>query len=125
MAKEKQKSLKQSARAHIGKFIDRMTVSDVLNLLAFAAASYTSYVGVKTYEAIEPPSWLDPFLRIAAPLSPLLYQFYGTRQAVREAPESVKIALSLLAGYSVVKLVPFKAEDDQKGAEILAMLGAS
>lgn len=93
-----------SIATHIGKFVDRMTTSDILNLIIFGAGSYATYRGLEaakaTAEAI--PDWL----KFLSPLSPFLYQLVIPTETARNMTDVDKIIFSLIGGYSMIKLAP-------------------
>ena len=98
------KQWERSVSDHAGKFIDRMTVSDVLNLVAFGSGAYATYFGIT--KAAEISEIIPDWLKIISPLSPFLYQIVIPTEVAKNMSEMDKIILSLIGGYSLVKLAP-------------------
>ena len=102
--KRTKKQWENSAAAHIGRFLDRMTTSDLLNLIAFGTGAYATYYGIT--KAAEVSEMIPDWLRFIAPLSPFLYQFTIPVDVAQKLTEMDKIVLALIGGYSTVKLAP-------------------
>jgi hypothetical protein len=89
---------------HLGRFIDRLTATDVLNLIAFGAGSFATYYGIE--KAADVSKAIPDWLKIISPLSPFLYQITIPTEVAKNMNETDKIILALLGGYSTVKLAP-------------------
>jgi len=89
---------------HVGKFIDRLTFTDVLNIIAFSGGAYATYQGIT--KAAEVSEAIPDWLKWISPLSPFLYQLVIPTQIAADLSEVDKVVLALLGGYSTVKLVP-------------------
>jgi uncharacterized protein involved in cysteine biosynthesis len=102
--KRTQKQWESSAATHIGKFLDRMTTSDILNLVVFGAGAYATYKGIEAAEEVTEiiPDWL----KWLSPLSPFLYQLVIPTEIAARMSETDKIVASIIGGYSLVKLAP-------------------
>lgn len=98
------KQWENSFSDHFGKFIDRLTFTDFLNMVAFAGGSYATYKGITAMGDISQaiPDWL----KIISPLSPFLYQLIIPTEAAANLNEVDKVILALLGGYSTVRLAP-------------------
>jgi len=102
--KRTKKQWENSAAAHIGKFLDRMTTSDLLNLVAFGTGAYATYFGIT--KAADISAVIPDWLKIISPLSPFLYQIVIPTEVAANLSETDKIVLALIGGYSTVKLAP-------------------
>ena len=98
------KQWENSFSDHLGKFIDRLTFTDVLNIVAFSGGAYATYQGIT--KAAEISEAIPDWLKIISPLSPFLYQIVIPTEIAKSINEVDKIVLSLLGGYSTVKLAP-------------------
>lgn len=112
----KEKELPEPVR----RFLNRLTVTDVMNLIAFSAGSYATYKGIKGLEEVTEilPDWL----KIISPLSPFLYQIVIPSEAAKKLSEFDKIVIALLGGYSTVKLVPRLAEITTEALQAAVMM---
>ena len=99
-----QRQWENSITRHAGKFIDKLTLTDALNLVAFGAGSYATYRGIEAAAAVGEalPDWL----KIISPLSPFLYQLVIPTETAKNMTALDRIALALLGGYSTIKFVP-------------------
>lgn len=99
-----QKQWEESVAAHIGKFIDKLTLTDVMNIAVFGSASYVAYTSIKAIEKAEYPMWLNAL----AVISPVGFIWKGlfeiSTMGARMMTEEQKIATSLMAGYAALKL---------------------
>ena len=102
--KRTKKQWESSAATHIGKFIDRMTTSDVLNLIVFGAGAYATYKGIEA--AAEVTQIIPDWLKWLSPLSPFFYQIVIPTEVAAKMSETDKIVASIIGGYSMVKLAP-------------------
>ena len=102
--KRTQKQWENSASDHIGKFIDRMTTSDVLNLVVFGAGAYSTYRGIQ--KAAELAENIPDWFKWLSGLSPFFYQLVIPAEIARQMSETDRIVASIIGGYSMVKLVP-------------------
>lgn len=111
MAKKKRKGFSRSAKeweesiaGHLGKFIDKLTLTDIMNIAAFASTSYLSYTAIKKIEKAEFPAWLNAlaFLSPVGYIWKTLLEISST--GAQMMSEEQKIATSLLAGYTALKL---------------------
>ena len=104
----------------IRRFLNRLTVTDAMNLIAFGAGSYATYKGITGLADITEiiPDWL----KIISPLSPFLYQIVIPSEAAKKLTEVDKISLALLGGYSTVKLVPRLAEISTEALQAAVMM---
>lgn len=98
------KQWENSFSDHVGKFIDRLTFTDVLNIVAFSGGAYATYQGIT--KAAEVSAAIPDWLKWISPLSPFLYQLVIPTQIAADLSEVDKIVLALLGGYSTVKLAP-------------------
>ena len=106
---------------HLGKFMDRLTFTDILNIVAFSAGSYATYQGIQ--KAAEVADVIPDWLKIAAPLSPFLYQIVIPTEVAKHMSEVDKVVLALLGGYSTVKLAPIVVKATVEAGQA-AFLGA-
>ena len=99
------KQWEASAADHIGKFIDRLTFTDVLNVIAFSGGAYATYKGIEGLAGIAEatPDWLQ---WAGTLVSPFLMQLFIPAEVAKNLNEVDKIVLALLGGYSTVKLAP-------------------
>ena len=102
--KRTQKQWENSFSDHLGKFIDRLTFTDVLNIIAFSGGAYATYQGIT--KAAEVSEAIPDWLKIISPLSPFLYQIVVPTEVAANMTEVDKIVLALLGGYSTVRLAP-------------------
>jgi hypothetical protein len=109
------KQWENSIADHLGKFVDRLTMTDVLNGIAFGAGSLATYYGITGLGAIskEIPDWL----KIISPLSPFLYQLVIPTETAKNMSESDKVILALLGGYSTIKLAPIVVQEITQAAK--------
>jgi len=98
------KQWENSFSDHLGKFIDRLTFTDVLNIFAFSGGAYATYKGIEAAAGVADviPDWL----KWVSPLSPFLYQLVIPTEAAKNMNEVDKVVMALLGGYSTVKLAP-------------------
>ena len=98
------KEWEESISRHIGNFIDKLSMTDVFNLMTFGASAYLSYTTIKAIEKAEYPMWLNALSII----SPVGFIWRGLLEistiGAKAMSEEQKIATSLLAGYAVMKL---------------------
>lgn len=89
---------------HLGKFADRLSLTDVMNLAAFGASSYMAYTAIKGIEKAEYPLWLEA----VTPMFPVAYIWKNLLQlsttGAKMLTEEQKIAAALIAGYATLKL---------------------
>ena len=102
--KRTQKQWENSFSDHLGKFVDRLTFTDVLNIIAFSGGTYATYQGIT--KAAEVSEAIPDWLKIISPLSPFLYQIVIPTEVAANMTEVDKVVLALLGGYSTVKLAP-------------------
>jgi len=102
--KRTQKQWENSFADHVGKFIDRLTFTDVLNIIAFSGGAYATYQGIT--KAAEVSEAIPDWLKFISPLSPFLYQLVIPAEVAANMTEVDKVVLALLGGYSTVKLAP-------------------
>jgi len=99
-----QKQWEESIAAHIGKFIDKLTLTDVMNIAVFGASSYVAYTSIKDIEKAKFPMWLNALSII----SPVGFIWKGLLEissvGAQMMTEEQKIATSLMAGYAALKL---------------------
>ena len=98
------KQWENSFADHVGKFIDRLTFTDFLNIVAFSGGAYATYQGIT--KAAEVSEAIPDWLKWISPLSPFLYQLVIPTQIAADLSEVDKVVLALLGGYSTVKLAP-------------------
>ena len=98
------KQWENSFSDHVGKFVDRLTFTDVLNIVAFSGGAYATYQGIT--KAAEVSAAIPDWLKIISPLSPFLYQIVIPTEVAANMNEVDKVVLALLGGYSTVKLAP-------------------
>ena len=98
------KQWENSFADHLGKFVDRLTFTDILNIFAFTSGAYATYWGIT--KAAEVSEMIPDWLRYIAPLSPFLYQITIPSDVAQKMTEMDKIVLALIGGYSTVKLAP-------------------
>lgn len=87
--KRTDKQWQNSICDHIGKFIDKLTVRDVIYGLSFAGAAFTAYQLLPKAE-----NWLQPG---TFQIAPFVYAEKNTAQAVW-------VAESMIAAYMVLKI---------------------
>lgn len=89
---------------HLGRFIDRLSLTDVMNLAAFGASSYMAYTAIKEIEKAEYPLWVEAL----AVVSPVGYIWKNLLQlsttGAKMLTEEQKIAAAFMAGYATLKL---------------------
>ena len=95
------KQWENSIADHVGKFVDRLTFTDVLNMMAFAGGAYATYYGIT--KAAEVSEGIPDWFKILSPLSPLAYQLVIPTEVAANMTELDKIILALLGGYAVGK----------------------
>ena len=102
--KRTRKQWENSISDHIGKFVDRLTMTDVLNIFAFTCGAYATYRGIEAAAGVSEviPDWL----KWVSPLSPFLYQLVVPTETAKNMNEIDRVVVSLLGGYSTVKLAP-------------------
>ena len=103
------KQWENSFADHVGKFIDRLTFTDVLNAAVFGASAITVYKSFDVIEAIghSPTWWATAFPPSMFPMNIIVGVIAGlTATAVQEMDETDKILLSIIGGYSAVTLAP-------------------
>lgn len=100
---------------HLGKFVDRLTFTDVLNMVAFSAGSIATYKGIEAAAGVAGaiPDWL----KWISPLSPFLYQIVIPTETAKNLNTGDKIVLSLLGGYSTIKLAPIVVQSLTEAAK--------
>jgi hypothetical protein len=103
--KRTKKQWENSIADHVGKFVDRLTMTDVLNGLVFAAGTYGTYKGICGLAEVSGaiPDWIK---WIYGPASPFLYQLIGGSEAAKSLSELDRVILAVIGGYSMVKLAP-------------------
>jgi hypothetical protein len=106
---------------HVGRFVDRLTMSDLLNVIAFSAGAYATYFGVT--KAAELSSKIPDWLKIISSLSPFLYQIVIPSEVAKNMSETDKLVLALLGGYSTVKLAPVVVQATVSAGKSLAGVG--
>jgi len=104
--KRTQKQWENSFSDHLGKFIDRLTFTDVLNIAAFSATAITTYRTVSFLAEQEwKPEWWQTALGLAVfPMGMLAGAL--SVEGAKSMDEMDKIAVSILAGYGTIKLAP-------------------
>jgi len=118
-----QRSAKQwenSIADHVGKFVDRLTFTDVLNMMAFGGGAYATYYGIT--KAAEVSEGIPDWFKILSPLSPLAYQLVIPTEVAANMTELDKIILALLGGYSTVKLAPIVVQASLEAGKSLVGL---
>lgn len=98
------KQWENSIADHVGMFIDRLTFTDVLNVIAFSGGAYATYFGIQ--KAAEVANVIPDWLKIISPLSPFLYQIVVPTEVAKNMSELDKVVLAMLGGYSTVRLAP-------------------
>lgn len=96
------KEWEQSIAGHLGKIIDKMTVTDIFNILVFGSTAFVTYEGLEAASK-ELPYW--DFLQYLAPFSPFLYQWKAVQTGAKNLRFEHKVALSLMSGYGSIKLL--------------------
>lgn len=97
---------------HIGKFVDRLTATDLMNMAIFGAGSYVTWRALETGEAISEatPAWI----KIFSVTSPILYQVLAPAEVAANMTTLDKVIVSLIGGYGMVKLVPVTVQAAEK-----------
>ena len=114
------KQWENSIADHVGKFVDRLTFTDVLNMMAFAGGAYATYYGIT--KAAEVSEGIPDWFKILSPLSPLAYQLVIPTEVAANMTEIDKIVLALLGGYSTVKLAPIVVQASLEAGKSLVGL---
>ena len=104
--KRSAKQWEESIATHIGKFIDRLTVNDILNVLAFGSASFAAYMGIEAIEKVADSVDLSALLLTLSPALTPFVPYILFKKADGKISPAGKIIPSILAGYAVVKLGP-------------------
>lgn len=111
--KKPRKGFKRSAKeweetiaAHIRKFIDRLSVNDILNLLAFGSATYAAYMGIEAIEKVSESVDLSALLLTLSPALTPFVPYILYKKVDGKISTAEKIIPSILAGYAVIKLGP-------------------
>jgi len=115
------KQWENSIADHVGKFVDKITVTDALNIVAFAGGAYATYYGIN--KAAEISKGIPDWFKILSPLSPLAYQLVIPTEVAKAMSETDKIVLALLGGYSTVKLIPYVVPAAESAIKSLTGLG--
>jgi len=99
-----QKEWEKSIASHIGKFIDKLTPTDLMNLAVFGASSYVAYTAIKAMEVAEYPAWFDA-LALVSPVAFIWQNLLkiSTKGAKMLTPEQ-QIASAMIIGYGTLKL---------------------
>ncbi|GAH96748.1 unnamed protein product [marine sediment metagenome] len=99
-----QKEWEETIAAHIGKFIDKLTVTDVMNVAVFCSSSYVAYTTIKHMARAEYPTWFEA-LKLVSPAAFIWGNLMQISSVGAELmTEEQKIASALMIGYGTLKL---------------------
>lgn len=111
-----QKQWEESIATHIGKLIDKVTPTDILNFVMFGTTAWYTYQGIEAVVKAEFPEWL----KYLSPLSPFLYQLVIPAELADIMTTEQKLAISIMAGYSALKIPGILMQESPKLAAALA-----
>lgn len=98
------KDWEESVAGHIGRFVDKLTVNDVLNLTVFGAVGVSTYYGIGIVGEQQPHDWLHHLITFG-PMAPF-YKYFESLgiETAKNMTFEQKVLISILAGYGAVKL---------------------
>jgi len=118
---QKTKLNEEWAKKRLTRFVDRLSFTDCLNVVAFAGGAYATYFGLNAAAGLSEniPDWF----KWLSPLSPFAYQLVVPIEVAKNLSEVDKVVLALLGGYSTVKLVPLAIQGLSEAGSSLLPVG--